>query len=240
MEAETTIRTFQFTLQEDEYRNKGAYHRTWLPRLTALRYRFALRLLPPSLTGKRCLDFGGGDGFMATKLASRGGNVTVFDPVTEAVSLAKEQDARLSVVQGMTHLPFASESFTIATCLETLEHISDGEEQKALAELFRVLQKDGTLIISAPSTHLPVAEKHYRHYSPNDLTEKIQFAGFTVEEMVGITNVRTIWPHKGQIHRAIRAGLFLADAAMGSIGSKLGMFTCAPELGDSLVVLARK
>lgn len=235
----TTDQPFQFAIQKQEYLEKGAYHWQWLARLTALRYRFALRLLPHSLDGKKCLDFGGGDGYMASKLAIRGANVTVFDPVHEALSQAKERD-HVSAIQGMTHLPFAPDSFSVATCLETLEHIPDGEEQTALSEIYRVLQQDGRLVISVPSTRFPVAPKHYRHYTPEDLTQKIQSAGFTVEKVVGIINARTKWPYEGHIHRAVRAGLFLADAAMGGIGSKLGMFVCPPEKGDSLVVLARK
>lgn len=243
MEASADLALPKFSIQANEYSEKGAYHWKWYTQLATLRYRFALRLLPRSLEGEKCLDFGGGDGYMASKLAGRGGDVVVFDPVHEALAQAKEKDGRVSAIQGMTHIPFAQDSFSVATCLDTLEHIPDGKEQEALAELYRVLKKDGRLVVSVPSIRLPLEEKHHRHYTPEAITEKMKLAGFTVENIVGIRSVRAMWPYQGEAHRIIRAGLragfSLVDRAIGE-NSKLSLVSCLPDQGDSLVVLARK
>lgn len=48
----------------------------------------------------------------------------------------------------ITRLPFADHSFDIIICSEVMEHIH--EEQKALAELKRILKPGGTLALSVP------------------------------------------------------------------------------------------
>lgn len=53
-----------------------------------------------------------------------------------------------------THLPFINESFDIVTCFLVLPHVPDDKD--ALAELGRVLKKDGVLAISGHDKGFPL------------------------------------------------------------------------------------
>ncbi|KKQ80480.1 MAG: glycosyl transferase family 2 [Candidatus Daviesbacteria bacterium GW2011_GWA1_38_7] len=161
-------------LQEAQYKIFGPYHRRRLSLPFAssrLRYDVTLPLMPDNLNGLAVLDYGGGDGAMATLLADRGASVAVVDSSRAALRFA-QSDARLKVVQAKTDLPIKSGSFDLVTLLETIEHIDDTSEIRALAETSRVLKPDGSAIISVPSSNRAVRMKHYRHYSYGDLIKK--------------------------------------------------------------------
>ena len=51
----------------------------------------------------------------------------------------------------MTALPYADGSFDRALCLDVLEHLTFEEQPRALAELHRVLDPGGELLVSVPN-----------------------------------------------------------------------------------------
>lgn len=82
---------------------------------------------------------------------------------------------------GIYSLPFESEYFDIALCLEVLEHIED--DAKAVSEISRILKPGGVLIAAVPYTFYWKSYKkllgHFRHYSRNSFTELLLKNGFT-------------------------------------------------------------
>ena len=173
-------------LQEAQYKIFGPYHRRRLSLPFAssrLRYDVTLPLMPDNLNGLAVLDYGGGDGAMATLLADRGASVAVVDSSRAALRFA-QSDARLKVVQAKTDLPIKSGSFDLVTLLETIEHIDDTSEIRALAETSRVLKPDGSAIISVPSSNRAVRMKHYRHYSYGDHIKKCESVGLIPRKVV--------------------------------------------------------
>lgn len=92
-----------------------------------------------SLKPKKVLEMGIGNGFVARYLKEKGLDVITLDVVQEL-----KPDATGSVLS----IPFASESFDIATCFEVLEHLPYSDFKKALEEIRRVSKKH--VILSLP------------------------------------------------------------------------------------------
>lgn len=170
------------------YQDEGDIHRQILElppfHPSRIRYSLALSLLPQDLTGLKIIDFGGGDGAMSTLVADRGAKVVVVDSDRLALQMAKNEDSRLSAAQSKSVLPFKSESVDAIVMLETLEHIRDSEEMLTLNEANRVLKPEGTFVISVPSSNLAVTKFHYRHYSIDELRDKLTNTGFKVKEEI--------------------------------------------------------
>lgn len=235
---------FREALQEGEYQKNGAYHRDALgilPTSNNIRYHFARSLLPKRLNGQNCLDFGGGDGVMASFMADRGAKVTVFDLSQTALDLAAKFDERLTTVQGQTKLPLENGQFRVVTMLETLEHIRDGEEMTALKEAFRVLDDNGLFVISVPSDNRPVALKHYRHYSLDDLSTKLQDAGFTIIRTIGYKGyLESLRKFPRLIRRTIKGVVYGTDFVVGGFKVNMEHAKCKEKDAMGFIVLAKK
>jgi ubiquinone/menaquinone biosynthesis C-methylase UbiE len=76
--------------------------------------------------------------------------------------------------------------FSFIIALNVLEHLKD--DHFALRELYRMLQKDGILVILVPCHKflynvIDVNVGHYRRYAKNELLEKISMTNFRVERI---------------------------------------------------------
>lgn len=227
-------------LQELEYRQKGAYHRRAIRYVpfhpSRERYRSALSLLPTVLNTSKILDFGGGDGAFSTFAADKGATVVVFDRDLVALNYARV-DKRLAIVQGETYLPFPDRTFDIVAMLETLEHIKSGGEIDALKEIYRVLKPTGLLILTVPSTNLPVPAKHYRHYTADDLNNKLEAVGFNISRQIGYRDPTT-WLSRSLpsfLRKPIRGSVYAANYLLKSQLSKSN-----DKNAHGLLVLAEK
>jgi len=124
------------------------------------------------------LDAGCGIGYGLEILAAAGAARSVgvdLDPA--AVVVAQKQVAHLSatVEEGdLRDLPFADNSFDLAVCFETIEHMQQGEQ--ALSELRRVLRPGGRLVISSPNPDVYQGgnEHHVREYRPAELAAMLR------------------------------------------------------------------
>lgn len=78
--------------------------------------------------------------------------------------------------------PFPDKEFSAAICIETLEHVS--EPKAMLAEIFRVLDAEGTLLLSIPWSarrhHIP---HDFFRYTPEGLNHLLVQAGFVCIEI---------------------------------------------------------
>jgi SAM-dependent methyltransferase len=129
-----------------EYAERGDYHRApdpawdYLPTyLAKLAYvRGWLNRLP---AGTRVLDAGCGEGVLVEEFAGR----LAIEGVDANYASAHVQRASLLA------LPFPDGLFRRALCLDVLEHLGYEDQPKALAELFRVVEPGGELLVSVPN-----------------------------------------------------------------------------------------
>jgi putative flippase GtrA/SAM-dependent methyltransferase len=133
--------------------------------------------------GSRLLDAGCGSGRMLDDLAGYG-TVSGTDTSLWAVAAARGRGHRNVELEAVEHLHHPDESFDLVTCLDVLEHVP--EDQRALAELWRVTAPGGHLLVTVPayqtlwSAH-DVANHHYRRYRKRGLCSSAQEAGWEVE-----------------------------------------------------------
>jgi SAM-dependent methyltransferase len=120
---------------------------------------------------------------LAQALAQRGFRVVAADASWKSLLVARRLRGQglLLVVADLRRLPFAPGTFPSASSAETLEHLE--EDEKALAELFRVLKDGGLLVGTVP--HDPRQWSawdqwagHVRRYKKGELEEKLARAGF--------------------------------------------------------------
>ena len=103
----------------------------------------------------RLLDIACGVGYGAALLNSHGQiqyiGVDVDIASIESAKLKYGCFGEFAVVDGNSHLPFASQSFNTVCSLETIEHLERTRHAGFYSELLRVLKSGGLLIISTPN-----------------------------------------------------------------------------------------
>jgi SAM-dependent methyltransferase len=111
------------------------------------RYRFAARLLRP---GTRVLDVACGAGFGLQMLVEAGACPLGVDLQPAALADARQAAPRARLVRADgLRLPLPDHAVDLVVSFETIEHVPDAAA--LLAELRRVLQPGGCLILSTPN-----------------------------------------------------------------------------------------
>lgn len=113
---------------------------------------------------KNVLDVACGEGYGSHLLAKEARYVTGVDINAESVEQAQNKyiSSNLEYVQANAlSLAFEAETFDCVISFETLEHLS--EHESLLAELTRVLKKDGLLLISTPDKKFYSDETGYQN-----------------------------------------------------------------------------
>lgn len=72
--------------------------------------------------------------------------------------------------------------------METLEHIPPKNIPKILNKLYDLLKENGTLILTVPSTNLPLQPKHYQHFSESKINLLLK-PRFKVSSIIGYSKV---------------------------------------------------
>lgn len=94
----------------------------------------------------------------------------------------------IDIVQGdAAELPFPDKYFKSITCLDVLEHIL--EPEKALREMFRVLDDKGILVLQTPSreTHKIKNIGRYLYYIQLNITHPINFMRKLFQRIFGLS-----------------------------------------------------
>jgi ubiquinone/menaquinone biosynthesis C-methylase UbiE len=111
----------------------------------------------------------------------------------KGVQIAKRNNASNKcsefIVASLYNLPFREQVFDGGTMWEVIEHIPPNTETSALGELFRVLKKNASLLLSTPNDHL-VSKlldpayflRGHRHYNINKIAKIMESSGFAIVE----------------------------------------------------------
>ncbi len=120
-----------------------------------------------------------------TKLLSGYRNVTGIEINTQYLSRAtNNKNNKCTVGHGDIEKGkyfFKNKKFDTVVCLNVLEHIKDDE--KALCNIYRLLNKNGVLILLVPSHNFLYSKYdkllgHYRRYNITDVRNKLSKCGF--------------------------------------------------------------
>jgi SAM-dependent methyltransferase len=130
------------------------------------------------------LDIGCGTGGNLETLTRRGQAVGM-DLSTAALQLAHRRDLPRLLQGSALALPYADQSFALVTAFDVLYHRWITDDHLALAEIYRVIQPGGWLLITDSAMPLLWSshdEVYYarQRYTLGDLQHKLQEAGFEV------------------------------------------------------------
>lgn len=137
------------------------------------------------LANKDVLDAGCGDGWYTAKIAEQGAKTVGLDYSERSVEFARLLVSSATFhVGSLTKIPLPDNSVDTIISIQVLEHLPLPEVQAAVAELARVLRKDGSFIISVPSTVRKMSTAHFQHFTPESLAETLS-SHFTIDKMLG-------------------------------------------------------
>ncbi len=167
------------TIQEDQYRFPYHWQLSYDTHDGRVYFGYlseCLSFLKGLSKDARILDAGCGDGRFLAELQKAGfTGIYGADYSQRAIAFAQLfVPAATTISADLNHLPYEDKFFDRVFLIETLEHIVPQEIPALMRELSRVLKDDGELIITVPSTGLPLADKHYQHFSPVSLTETVK------------------------------------------------------------------
>jgi len=145
------------------------------------------------------LDLGCGLGWGGSFLSPKG-YVIGLDIDKEAIREAKRRYASNSNVEFIcadaTNLPFRDKSLDTVVSIENIEHIKD--QEKYIQTVYRVLKKDGILVLSTPNRldpHMKLEKAlgiyqpnpyHTHEFSPKELFLSLSREGFTIISYRGV------------------------------------------------------
>jgi len=131
------------------------------------------------------LDIGCGAGNMIHHL-SRYGRVKGIevDPRPVAMAQARGYDVRQG--DATRQIPFPDASFDLVSALDVIEHVD--EDEAILREAYRVARPGAKLLITVPAfqwlwSYNDVLNGHQHRYTPGELRERVQRAGFRVTRL---------------------------------------------------------
>jgi SAM-dependent methyltransferase len=151
-------------------------------------YRERRHLLTKALAGITpgpALDIGAAGGGNTRVLRDLGWTPVAMEYGPDGAEVAHERGLA-AVRADARYLPLADGSLSLVVAFDILEHIE--EDDLAVAEIRRVLRRDGTLLIAVPadprlwSDH-DVAVDHVRRYTRETLSSVLQRGGFEIARM---------------------------------------------------------
>lgn len=135
----------------------------------------------------RVLDAGCGTGGMLSHLARYAAvhDIVGIDFSETALRFCVQRQRHLLARASVSELPFADLSFDLITSFDVLQHVPEQEDERAIAEFYRVLRPGGIAFIRVAAYEW-MRSGHddaiavQRRYDLGELTAKLQRAGFVI------------------------------------------------------------
>lgn len=144
----------------------------------------------------RILDCGCGTG-VNFRVLDAFGRPFGFDLNRLGLSFARESGQTRIARASATHIPFGDASFDIVTSFDMMQSVPDLDEARVVAEMYRVLQPGGALVMNVAALEVLVGNhsvlaEDLRRYTRRRLRAMLETAGFRVRRIT-YTNA-TLFP----------------------------------------------
>jgi len=111
-----------------------------------------------------------------------------FDLTRLGLEYARGQGGQRVARASITHIPFRSSEFDLATSFDVLVCLNEAQETSAMRELARVLKPGGSLVVNVAALELlrashSVFAEEVRRYTKRALRGALERAGLRVERM---------------------------------------------------------
>ena len=223
---------------------------------------FVTPLIRRALAGRtaaRLLDCGCGTG-ANLDLLGRYGSPYGFDVSAVGLQLARQSGRRRVVRASVRAAPFPSNAFDLVTSFDVLYALPEGDDQAAVAEMYRLAKAGGFVLINVAAMEMlrgdhSVLSRELRRYSRAKLRDLVTRSGF---EIVRLTHTNQVLFLPMVAVRALHRWRGLASEAdaqqeiavpFAPINAALSVLLFAESLwlrrfdarvGSSLLCLARK
>ncbi|MBI4707208.1 MAG: class I SAM-dependent methyltransferase [Candidatus Omnitrophica bacterium] len=134
----------------------------------------------------KILDAGCGTG--KTLESCKAYDASGLDFSEEAIQFCQKRGLN-NIVQGsICNIPFSDNSFDVVISLDVLYHANVYSDLKALQEFYRVVNKNGIVVLNVPAYNFlrgrhDIAVHTRRRYTCKELLVKIEKAGFSIEKL---------------------------------------------------------
>lgn len=161
----------------------------------------------------KLLDLGFGRGYLENEIVKNNLDLKLFgiDISTFAVESIKKEIKGKFIKGDVIKLPFRNNLFEIVVSLEIMEHISPSNTFKVLREIYRVLKKNGKLIISIPlNERLEILinegenlSGHVRNYSKELIKAELEISGFELIHEFSLFAFKNLYSLKSILRKTI-------------------------------------
>jgi 2-polyprenyl-3-methyl-5-hydroxy-6-metoxy-1,4-benzoquinol methylase len=150
-------------------------------------YMKHLQKLVISMNPNSVLEVGCGDGYFI-------GNLPTSIPIRVGVDVSSKAIAFAKAFHpNCVFYDFDAEKiedkFDVVIVIEVLEHIPDDELSFFFQTLSKKVKQEGKIIVSVPTTVVPLNNKHYRHYTIELFENQLKFSGINFK----IVNVEYVF-----------------------------------------------
>ncbi len=189
-------------LQEKEYNFPYHYLDIYSPIYRVLGFE---RVLLLEFVAELCLkqkphsllDVGCGDGRFLYEMRKRNIKCEGVDVSKRAINFAKAFNPENTFYIENIITSRVKKKYDLITCLEVIEHLPPEELPQFILSLKKRLTKKGKIIITVPTTNIPVAKKHYQHFTDEKIRKYVNDS-FEIEE------IRFFWKQKPVLRKLIR------------------------------------
>ena len=152
-------------------------------------------------TAPRVLDVGCGTGYLLHHMQERYSlkqSPIGIDVSDLALKFCQERGIRSLAVGRADQLPFASSTYDLVVCVDTIQHLSPGEVEMTLREVARTLRPGGLLYLRTNSAlchrRFEGADPaRYRRYRLRTVINLLQQCGFEVLRATYLNTLPAVW-----------------------------------------------